>query len=89
MRPLTAEIINNNQLPSNSVIRDKKNVSRGNIRKKKFMQSKMCEKRKNGAGCIRGIKNVNLNKIQRSNERVSQDKGSLERHNDSPQNERQ
>ena len=35
----------------------------------------MCEKRKNGAECIRGIKNVNLNKIQRSNERVSQDKG--------------
>ena len=38
----------------------------------------MCEKRKNGAECIRGI---NLNKIQRSNEEVSQDKDSLERHN--------
>ena len=36
-RLLTAEIINNNQILSNSVIRDKKNVSRGNIRKKKFM----------------------------------------------------
>ena len=33
-------------------------------------------------------KNINLNKIQRSNERVSQDKESLERHNDSLQNER-
>ena len=36
----------------------------------------MYEKRKNGAKCVRGIKkiNINLNKIQRSNERVSQDK---------------
>ena len=33
-------------------------------------------------------KNVNLNKIQRSDERVSQDKESLERHNDSLQNKR-
>ena len=41
----------------------------------------MCEKRKNGAECIRSI-----NKIQRSNERVSQDKESPERHNDSLQN---
>ena len=49
----------------------------------------MCEKRKNGAECIRGIsKNINLNKIQRFNERVSQDKESLERHNDSLQNKR-
>ena len=31
-------------------------------------------------------KNINLNKIQRSNERVSQDKESIERHNDSLQN---
>ena len=29
---------------------------------------------------------MNLNKIQRSNERVSQDKDGLERHNDSLQN---
>ena len=43
----------------------------------------MCGKGKNGAACIRGIKNINLNKIQRSNEQVSQDKESLERHNDS------
>ena len=33
-------------------------------------------------------KNINLNKIQRSNERVSEDKESLERHNDSLQNKR-
>ena len=33
-------------------------------------------------------RNINLNKIQRSNERVSQDKESLERHNDSLQNKR-
>ena len=31
-------------------------------------------------------KNINLYKIQRSNERVSQDKDGLERHNDSLQN---
>ena len=37
----------------------------------------MCEKRKNGAECIRGIKNVNFDKIQRSNERVLQDQESL------------
>ena len=48
----------------------------------------MCEKRKNGAECIRGIKHINLNKIQRSNERVSQDKEFLERRNDSLQNKR-
>ena len=49
----------------------------------------MCEKRKNGAECIRGInKNINLNKIQRFNERVSQDKESLERDNDSLQNKK-
>ena len=33
-------------------------------------------------------KNINLDKIQRSNERVSQDKESLERRNDSLQNKR-
>ena len=33
-------------------------------------------------------KNINLNKIQRSNERVSQDKESVERHNDCLQNKR-
>ena len=37
---------------------------------------------------IRGMKIKNLNEIQRSNERVSQDKGSLERHNDSLKNKR-
>ena len=31
-------------------------------------------------------KNIDLNEIQRSNERVSQDKESLERHKDSLQN---
>ena len=36
MRPLTAENKNNNQIPSNSVIRDKKNILRGNIHKKKI-----------------------------------------------------
>ena len=52
------------------------------------MLSKMCEKGKNGAECIKRYKNINLNKIERSNERVSQDKESLERHNDSLQNKR-
>ena len=33
-------------------------------------------------------KNINLNKIQRSDERVSQDKESLERHNNSLQNKK-
>ena len=36
MRPLTAEIENNNQIPSDSVNRDKKNILRGNIHKKKI-----------------------------------------------------
>ena len=36
MRPLTAEIKNNNEIPSNSVIRDKKNILRGNIHKIKI-----------------------------------------------------
>ena len=49
----------------------------------------MCEKRKNEAECIRGINNnIDLNKIQRYNARVSQDKESIERHNDSLQNKR-
>ena len=34
----------------------KKNISPGNIHMKKLVQSKMCEKRKNEAECIRGIK---------------------------------
>ena len=33
-------------------------------------------------------KNINLNKVQRSDERVSQDKESVERHNDSLQNKK-
>ena len=33
-------------------------------------------------------KNINLNKIQRSNERLSEDKESLERHNDDLQNKK-
>ena len=33
-------------------------------------------------------KNINLNKVQRSKERVSQDKESLERHNNSLQNKK-
>ena len=48
----------------------------------------MCEKRKNGGGMYQRYKNINLNKIQRTNERVSQDKDSLGRHNDSLQNKR-
>ena len=48
----------------------------------------MCEKRKNGAECIKRYKNINLNKIERFNERVSQDKEFLERHNDSLQNKK-
>ena len=39
-------------------------------------------------GMYQRYKNINLNKIQRSNERVSRDKESLERHNDSLQNKR-
>ena len=39
----------------------------------------MCEKCKNGAEYIPRYKNKNLNKIQRSNEWVAQDKESLER----------
>ena len=37
MRPFTAEIQNNNYIPSNNVIRDKKNISRGNVHQKKFV----------------------------------------------------
>ena len=39
-------------------------------------------------GMCQRYKNINLNKIQRSDERVSQGKQSLERHNDSLQNKR-
>ena len=37
MRPLTAEIRNNNEIPSNGVIRDKKNISRGNTHKEELV----------------------------------------------------
>ena len=37
MRPWTAEIKNNNKIPNDSVIRNKKNISRGNILKKNFV----------------------------------------------------
>ena len=37
MRSLTAEIKNNNYISSNSVIRDMKNISRGNIHSKKLV----------------------------------------------------
>ena len=40
------------------------------------------------AECIKRYKNINLNKIERFNERVSQDKEFLERHNDSLQDKR-
>ena len=43
----------------------------------------MCEKRQEWGEMYRRYKNINLNKIQRSNEPVSQDKESLERHDDS------
>ena len=44
----------------------------------------MCEKPKNGAElCIRRYKNINLNKTQRSNEWLAQNKESLEGKNDS------
>ena len=42
--------------------------------------SKLYFKFKNAGGMYQRYKNINLNKIQRSNERVSQDKESLERH---------
>ena len=37
MRPLTAEIKNDNKIPSNSVIRNKRNILCGNIHKKKLV----------------------------------------------------
>ena len=41
----------------------------------------MCEKRKNGAKFVcEMLKCIDLNKLQRCNERVSQDEESLERH---------
>ena len=47
-----------------------------------------CVKSARWGGMCQRYKNINLNKIQRSNERVSQDKESLERHNDNLQNKR-
>ena len=46
----------------------------------------MCEKRARMGRLYQRYKNINLNKIQRSNEQVSQDKQSLERHTDSLKN---
>ena len=40
----------------NGIIREKKNIPHGNIHMKKIGVSKMCEKRKNGAECIKGTK---------------------------------
>ena len=59
----------------------RKNIPHGNIHIKSA--SKISEKRKNEADCIRRYKNMNLNKIQRSNESVAQDKESIERKSDS------
>ena len=57
MRPFTAEIKNNNLIPSNSVIRDKKNILPHNIHKKKIgVNLNVWKARKNGAECIRGMK---------------------------------
>ena len=56
--------------------------------RKKLVQSKTCEKRARMGREKERYETINLNKIQRSNERVSQDKESLERHNDSLKNER-
>ena len=47
----------------------------------------MCKAQECG-GMYQRYKNINLIKIQRSNERMSQDKDSLERHNDSLQNKK-
>ena len=50
-------------------------------KKKKMAYIKMCEKRKNGAKFVcEVLKCIDLNKLQRCNERVSQDEESLERH---------
>ena len=70
-------------MPINGIIREKEKYSAWQYTYEKIGVSKICEKRKNGAECIRRYKNVNLNKIQRSNECVTQDKESLERKNDS------
>ena len=49
----------------------------------------MCEKRKNGAKYVcEVLKCIDLTKLQRCNERVSQDEESLERHKDSLSNKR-
>ena len=47
-----------------------------------------CVKSARMGGVYQRYKNINLNKMQRSNERVSRDKESLKRHNDSLQNKR-
>ena len=44
MRPLTAEIKNNKEIPSNSIIRDKKNILPGNIYIKKNWCKVKCVK---------------------------------------------
>ena len=66
-------------MPINGIIREKKTYSAWQYTYEKIGVSKICEKGKNGVECIRRYKNVNLNKIQRSNECVAQDKESLER----------
>ena len=62
MRPLTTRIYNltfNSELsPINGIIRDNKNIPHGDTDtyEKKNGVSKMCEKGKNGAECIIGVK---------------------------------
>ena len=70
-------------MPINGIITEKEKYSAWQYTYEKIGVSNICEKRKNGAECIRRYKNVNLNKIQRPNECVAQDKESLERKNDS------
>ena len=84
MRPSTNKIkINSELLPINGIIREKEKYSAWQYTYEKIGVSKICEKDKNGVEGVRRYKNVNLNKIQRSNECVAQDKESLERKNDS------
>ena len=70
-------------MPINGLIREKEKYSTWQYTCGKIGVSKICEKGKNGVECIRRYKNVNLNKIQRSNECVAQHKESIERKNDS------
>ena len=56
--------------------------------RKNWCKVKFVKSARMGQNADQRYKNINLNKIQRSNERMSQDKESLERHNDSLQNER-